>query len=221
MDPRGQFTFYLSFFESISRIKSKAARADAYDALCKYALYGIEPELDKLADAAAIAYISSKPNIDASRRKAESGKRGGTSKQTTSKPQANDKQTASEKENEDEKENEIEEEYECITPVSPSADIPKAKSVRHKYGKYGWVMLTDEEYDRLVSEYGTKAADDAIDYVDESAQSTGNKNRWKDWNLTVRRCIRDGWGQRQQAPRSAPQPIPGNPFDALRREVIG
>lgn len=92
---RTQFTFYDSFFRSISRIKSKSARCDAYDALCQYALYGIEPDIDSMPDTAAIAFESFKPNLDASRRKAQSGSVGGKSKQTESKPEANDKQTAS------------------------------------------------------------------------------------------------------------------------------
>ena len=114
---RTQFTFYESFAQSIKRIKNKAARADAYDAICNYALYGVEPDLDKLPDAAAIAYIGAKPNLDASRKKAENGKRGGTSKQTESKPEANGKQ----EQTETEKENEIEIENECsLSPLPPN-----------------------------------------------------------------------------------------------------
>lgn len=101
---RTQFTFYDSFFRAISRIKSKAARCDAYDALCEYALYGTEPDIDSMPDAAAIAFESFKPNLDASRRKAQSGSAGGKSKQTASKPEANDKQTGS-KEDESKKKN--------------------------------------------------------------------------------------------------------------------
>lgn len=108
MDERGQFTFYASIFYSASRIRSKAARADFYDAICNYALNGIEPCLEKLTDTAAVGFISAKPNLDASKRKAKSGRKGGKSKRTGSKPEANEKQTPSEKENENEKENEIE-----------------------------------------------------------------------------------------------------------------
>ena len=85
---REQFTFYQSFAKAVSRIKSKAARCDAYDVIVNYALYGIEPELDKVSDSAAMAFDLIKPNLDASRRKAENGKSGGQRKQTESKPQA-------------------------------------------------------------------------------------------------------------------------------------
>ena len=82
---RKQFTFYDSFYKAISRIKNKTARCDAYDAICKYALTGVYPDLDKLPDGAAIAFVSAQANIDASRRKAESGRAGGRSKQNASK----------------------------------------------------------------------------------------------------------------------------------------
>lgn len=71
------------------------------------------------------------------------------------------------------------------------------KSPTHSYGVYGWVKLTDEQYKRLLSELGQTELDRCIQYVDESAQATGNRNNWKDWNLIVRKCHRDGWGIRQ------------------------
>lgn len=78
----------------------------------------------------------------------------------------------------------------------------RATPARESFGEYGWVKLTEEEHNRLVSEYGLSEVQRAIAYIDESAQSTGNKNKWKDWNLVVRKCIRDGWGKRQQQQQS-------------------
>lgn len=74
---RKQFTFYESFFKALSRIRSKAARCDAYDALCSYALTGIEPNLDSLTEAAAIAFELIKPTLDASAKKAANGNHDG------------------------------------------------------------------------------------------------------------------------------------------------
>lgn len=102
---RTQFTFYDSFFKAIRRIKKKADRADAYDAICAYALHGEEPDLEAMSDSAAIAFELSKPNLDSSRRKAQSGSKGGSTKQAESKPEANDKQTASKNKKEDKKKN--------------------------------------------------------------------------------------------------------------------
>lgn len=107
---RSQFTFYASFASALSRIRKKADRADAYDAICNYALFGTEPDFDKLPDSAAIAFDLIRPTLDASKRKSENGKAGANAKQTASKQVANAKlgETASEKEKEKEKENEIE-----------------------------------------------------------------------------------------------------------------
>lgn len=74
----------------------------------------------------------------------------------------------------------------------------KAKPVSHSYGQYGWVKLTDEQFVRLQKDLGDQELQRCITYVDESAQSNGNKNKWKDWNLVIRRCYRDGWGANQQ-----------------------
>lgn len=125
-EARSQFTFYRSFFEAVFKIKNKAARAEAYDAICKYALFNDAPDVDKMSDAAAIAFMLIKPNLDASRRKAKSGKSGGSSKQTASKTEANSKQIGSKTEasdkqeqpaSEKEKEKEKEKENECYPPT--------------------------------------------------------------------------------------------------------
>lgn len=104
---RTQFTFYDSFFRALSRIKSKSARCDAYDALCKFALSGIEPDLDSMPESAAIALEVVLPNLAASRRKAESGRTGGKAKQTESKTEANDKQTESKNKDKNKNKNKI------------------------------------------------------------------------------------------------------------------
>lgn len=77
------------------------------------------------------------------------------------------------------------------------ADKPPTPA-RRKYGQYGWVKLTEDEYNRLLSDLGQAELDRCIQYIDESAQGNGNKNRWKDWNLVLRRCHREGWGGRPQ-----------------------
>ena len=126
---RSQFTFYDSFYRALSRIRKKADRADAYDAIVAYALTGEEPDLDKLSDAAAIAFEVIRPNLDASRRKAASGKQGGKAKkQTGSKPEANasngEAKPKQEKEQEKDKEQDKDKEQMLYTPIPPKGDAP-------------------------------------------------------------------------------------------------
>lgn len=120
MEERKQFTFYLSIFKAIRKIKKKTDRADAYDAICAYALFGEEPDLEKLPDSVSIAFELIRPVLDASRRKAKNGKKGGSKcKQTESKPEANgskqdDPSSKGEKEKEEEIEKEVEIEHERV-----------------------------------------------------------------------------------------------------------
>ena len=92
--------------------------------------------------------------------------------------------------------------------TAPPAALPapapgcSEKSARKKYGQYGWVKLTDEEYSCLLNDLGQAEVERCIAYIDEAAQSTGNKNKWRDWNLVVRRCHRDGWGLGKAAGKS-------------------
>ena len=90
---------------------------------------------------------------------------------------------------------------------SESNPNPKESApARHAHGQYQWVKLTDDEYSRLLADLGEAELARCIAYVDEAAQSTGNKNKWKDWNLTLRKCHRDGWGLDRRANRSASAP---------------
>lgn len=84
--------------------------------------------------------------------------------------------------------------------VQYNADADERKSVsRRKFGEYGWVRLSTEEYNRLRSDLGEAELKRCIAYVDESAQSNGNKNKWKDWNLVIRKCSRGKWGAKENA----------------------
>ena len=86
--------------------------------------------------------------------------------------------------------------------IESKADKPptRPKPARKSFGEFGWIRLSDEEYRRLLNDFGETEVKRCIAYVDESAQATGNKNRWKDWNLVLRKCHNQGWGlnQRQQ-----------------------
>ena len=81
---------------------------------------------------------------------------------------------------------------------------PKEKS--HPHGEFGWVKLTDAQYEKLCKDLGKDEADRCIAYVDEAAQQTGNKNKWSDWNLTVRKCSRERWGLSRSGQATAPPP---------------
>lgn len=209
---RTQFTFYESFFRAIRRIRNAADRAAAYDVLCAYALYGEEPDLESLPDAVAIAFEVAKPNLDASRRKATSGKHGGEankSKQAESKPEANGskpeangKQTAEPRKQEKEQEKEqeqVQDKEQMLSPCkAPLAPKKKAKPERHKYGSYRNVLLTDEELVKLQEEF-------PVDWAERVERLSGyiaqSGKTYKSHLATIR-----NWARQDRASPASPAP---------------
>lgn len=61
------------------------------------------------------------------------------------------------------------------------------KIVRRKFGEYKHVLLSDDEYNRLIRDYGEQAVIDGIQNVDEYCQGYGKT--YSDYNLVLRK-----WG---------------------------
>ncbi|MBQ2382935.1 MAG: hypothetical protein II290_02750 [Oscillospiraceae bacterium] len=121
MEERKQFTFYGSFWEAIKELPAKYQLPTLRAIIC-YALFQEEPT--SLPPTCRAVFLLVKPTLDASRKKAASGKQGGQAgKQTGSKPEANRNQTPREKESKKEKEIEIEGENDKrSTPQAPPPD---------------------------------------------------------------------------------------------------
>ena len=89
----------------------------------------------------------------------------------------------------------IEEESICkeekpLCEGEPSTPTPK---VKHKHGIYKQVTLTDDEIKRLDNEFGEEYIKQVIDRIDELVKMNGNKYKWKDFNLVIRKVIRENW----------------------------
>ncbi len=67
---------------------------------------------------------------------------------------------------------------------------PKAQVECNKYGEYQHVLLTKEQYSKLVDTYGAGQAEAGIRAVDEYCQQHGKT--YKDYNLTIRKFLHDG-----------------------------
>lgn len=212
MDERTQFTFYASFFDAVSRIKKKADRADAYDAICAYALREEEPDFSKMSDAAQIAFLLIKPNLDSSRRKAKSGKNGGSKKangkKNESKPEANSKQ----EEHESEKEKEIEKEGEIENECYPPTPLPGGTKAKR------FIPPTVDEVAAYCQERGNSLDPDAfVDFYASKGWMVG-KNPMKDWKAAVRTWERsEGRGTSGAGNRVQPRATEEHGLDKLRR----
>ena len=64
---------------------------------------------------------------------------------------------------------------------------------KHKYGTYGRVHLSLVEYERLTKEFGQAFIDNQIELVDEYIESNNNKNKYTNFNLVIRKSIRENW----------------------------
>ena len=123
----------------------------------------------------------------------------------------------------------------CIHSIEENSidknSIDKSKrEVAHTRGEYGYVKLTDKQYEKLLADLGEEELTRCIKYIDESAAQTHNRNGWKDWNLTIRKCSREKWGvqeQRKQARRQyvtaeeykAPQTIDADKIRQLEADM--
>ena len=107
MIERKQFTCYRSYYDAIRRLPKKD-RLAAYDLLMEYAFFGMVVDMDALPPAVASMFTALQPNLDNSRRKAES--RLGKIKTRTKEEQTENKNKS---ENECKSESKCKSEYEC------------------------------------------------------------------------------------------------------------
>lgn len=78
--------------------------------------------------------------------------------------------------------------------TSSTKSTKKIKNkVKHEYGNYKRIRLTDDEYSKLCNDYTKSYADKVIEVLDEQIQMTNNKNKWSDHYLVIKKAIRDNW----------------------------
>ena len=84
-----------------------------------------------------------------------------------------------------------------------------SKAIKHKFGEYKNVLLTDSEYNRLVETYGKEKADAAINHFSELKEMKGYK--YKSDNLALKK-----WGIKSYEDSKSKCPNyskPNNSFD--------
>lgn len=69
---------------------------------------------------------------------------------------------------------------------------------KEKYGTYGRIKLTIDEYLRLVNEFGEDFIKQQIDLLDEYVESNNNKNKYTNFNLVLRKSIRENWFKQKE-----------------------
>ena len=184
------FVFYGSFMKALSTLPDDE-RLQAYDAICRYALYDEEPTCE---GAALGMFYMAQAQIDANRRRRENGGKGGRPK-TEEKP--NDNLTVTKQEPN---------QNQTITKQEPKEKVKdKVKEkVKEKdkdnnklpFGEYGNVRMTAQEYDKLSAEFGTEKTDRAVRFLDEYIGDKGYKS--KSHYLAIRRWVFDAVDEKKK-----------------------
>ena len=232
------FLVYLDYAKAVEWLSDEDA-GKIFKALLAYADNREEPQLDGGLRA---VFAMMQNQIDRDREKYEetcekrraNGEKGGrppkAKAQTENQKKPNgfsekqtkhDTDTDTDTDTEKDTEKDTDTEKESVKEKAPDKPTRTRSIARTARGSYGWVKLSDEEYSRLSNELGEHELKRCIAYVDESAQSTNNKNGWRDWNLVIRKCSRDGWGIRSGAQRKDGGFKTSNPFLELLAEEEG
>ena len=230
---KSTFVLDLEDLEDVADMKATEA-GRLFQAILVYVAGG---EVPKLPARASVIFGFIRRRLDKDqikyeavcRKRSEAGKLGAQKsleqrKANATKGEANqaDHDSEHERDLEHEREHDLEPEPER-EPVGPGPGKPPAEKTENVcLGNYGWIRLSQQEYQTLCQEMTREDLQWCIDYVDELAQSTGNKNRWKDWALVLRRCHREGWGLRnrqEKVPMGATGQLGQAELDAIRRTL--
>ena len=194
---RKQFTFYSGFMDGIKRIKTKSARCDAYDAIIAYALDGTEPDLDKLPDSAAIAFVMARPNLDASRKRAANALN-----RTNIEQESNDHRTSIEPTSKPKQEKEEEKEKEKVKEQLLKESTKEKRTV--------FKAPTVEAVAAYIREKGYPIdAQHFVDYYQRQGWKLSNGQPMKDWQSAVRL-----WSRDKKPKKNSPEYFGKGPIDA-------
>lgn len=201
--------FYASYYEAIKELPDEE-QGRVYKAIIDYAMMKIEPDLSGIAKA---IFVLIKPTLDASIKNYENGKKGGrppkeseteselkTQTETQTKTQQESEtesdiifEKEKEKKNENDKENLLNKENSLPRVKESEASSHSTHTQKHKYGNYKNVLLTKDEYERLIAE---PDGAEAIEYFSEYREMKGYK--CKNDNLAIRKWAFNGVKEQRQ-----------------------
>lgn len=82
------------------------------------------------------------------------------------------------------------------------------KKIYIAFGEFKRIKLTQDEYKRLVDEFGEQNIQDNIKSLDEYIEANNNKNKYHNWNLVLRKSIKENWfKQKPKQQEQTKQPL--------------
>lgn len=194
---RGSVIFYDSFFNALDEIEEPESYREVVRAIRDYALLDKEPQIESSIGRAIFKSI--RPQLDANNARYENSFKGGRPRKKpmvsdiieNKKPMVfidaeNQKANVNVNDNENVNVNDNDNEYVNENVYEDIKPAPR-KKIKHTFGDYGHVRLTDDEIERLNTEYGADKTEQAIRYLDEYIQMKGYKA--KDHNLAIRKWV--------------------------------
>lgn len=95
----------------------------------------------------------------------------------------------------------------------------KKDTIKHKYGKYKHVQLTDKEYEKLVADFGQGKLDKCIQILDEYIEIKAPK--YKNHNLVIRGWVKDEFKKRYPCFESNETKVNRPSVEEIRKQVMG
>lgn len=189
MRDKNSFVLFYDIYDVVTALKAEQ-KGLLFQAILDYQITGKhEPTGDLVVD---VAFIPIKQSLDRNNEKwereklarSEAGKKGMESRYN----KAQQKVTKPNKNNQ------------SVTKAKPKDNQEETKEkptvTKDKYGLAGNVKLTKEEFDKLVSEYGMKETQKAIQYLDDYIADKGYKS--KSNYSAMRRWVFDAVRERDQ-----------------------
>lgn len=166
------FVFFSSYYESISCLKTNKAKLLLFESICKYALYGEEPE--QLPPEIKGKFVLMKPNIDSSVRRrnasVSNGSKGGAPKGNQNARKQPKNNPTEQPNNNLNKDMDLDMDLDMEKDVDRECDMD-SENTTHAHGKFSNVFLTDVELEQLQAEFFNWQA--LIDKLSEYMASTG------------------------------------------------
>lgn len=202
------FPFWRKYANRLDRVQlSDQDLGTLVRAMMNYHFRGIEPE--GMSGMMELWWDILREDLDYARERYETsvrnGKKGGRKKKEPDTTQQNPEEgnTITESNTESNTESISNTDTDTNSAASAAAEVSVCKKT---YGEFGWIRLSDQEYADLQREMGDEQLRQCIAYIDESAQSTGNRNHWLDWRTVLRRCYQKRWHEASR--RNEKQSIP-------------
>lgn len=100
----------------------------------------------------------------------------------------------------------IDDKQKCVSTINKivkdnNININNTSNNKYIYmGTYKRIKLTKDQYNKLIDDYGEDYINQIINRLDEYVESNNNKNKYSNYNLVIRKAIRDNWFKIEKLP---------------------